>query len=233
MRLGVTRTESQLETLKERAAQVGIEIISLPVIETVSLPFEWPKDLAPEELDWLLFTSAKGVHSFFNCIQQTSVKLSNRTRIGTVGAKTGAAVTEYGRKVDFIPSDSYGEIFFTEWVDSAAKEGDTVLFARAEIVNFDPAPVMEKLKAHYFPLVCYQTLPRTIKSELIEDFSNDDYILFTAPSCVDSYQQQFNKPVAKPIAIGRSTAYAMNRLGWYGFITMKHAEVDNILEYLK
>ena len=233
LRLGVTRTKNQLQSLIEKATGTGVEVVPLPVIETQPIPFEWPEGLDEAGVGWLMFTSANGVHSFFNRMEQIGRSLSGRTRIGTVGRKTAEALNEHGHTADFLPSEPYGETFFTEWADAGTHTGETVMFARGEKINFDPRDIMTQLKAQYFPLVCYQTCPRPVESELIRPFSDNDYILFTAPSCVRSYQEQFDRPVARPVAIGRSTAAEMNHLGWNEVIIMEHADVDNILEYLK
>lgn len=232
LRLGVTRPPEQLTDLCLRAAGRNVTVVPLPLIASIDELFDWPDNLPVKNVDWVVFTSAQGVTSFFRRVEQLRLSLPDRTKYAVVGAKTARALTDLDRVVDFQPSDSYGQLLFEEFVDFIATPTDTVIYARAAEVNYDPAGLFERKGLTYVPIICYRTVSQTVESGSVAQLTNDDYILFTAPSTVDAYQEQFGKPLARPIAIGRSTAAQMNEYGWSGFITMKNADIDNVLEYL-
>lgn len=232
LRLAITRTSDQLTSLAERAAQRGVQVVPLPIIAIRQIPFPWPRDLKADRLDWVFFTSANGVVAFFTRLAELGIALCDRTKLAAVGKKTAVALENFGLTADFVPSDAYGQMLFEEYADNVAVKGETVVYARGAEVNFDPARLLLACGVTYVPLVCYETIGQAIEAETIAQLTGNDYILFTAPSTVDAYQEQFGKPLAKPIAIGRSTAAQMNQYGWFGFITMKRADINNILEYL-
>ncbi len=232
MRLGITRAQSQFDHLMDKAAIKGIELVSLPIIKTEAVNFDWPVRFETTGKVWIMFTSSNAVNYFFEQLDNLDGSLPDDYSIAAVGKKTAERVKQFGYSVSFIPSDTYGELLFTEFADHVAKAGDLVIFPRGEKVNFEPAEILDNAKIIYIPIVCYKTLKIDVSKEQTGQFKSDDYILFTAPSTVNAYHNQHGQPVAKPIALGRSTASAMNEFGWYGFVTMKKADIDTVLEYL-
>lgn len=232
MRLGITRSASQLNTIQTLAASRGIDIVPLPVIEICNLPFEWPAKLSPEKVDWLFFTSSSGVVSFFEQLIQLKLKLPREVGIGVIGDKTNLSLQQYGRSANFVPTKSYGKELFEEFVQTIANGDETVIYARALLVNYDPVTIFRAKHLKYYSIICYKTMEQKIDPELVTALSPNDYILFTAPSTIMAYQLQFGIPVAKPIAIGHATASEMNSLGWSRYTIMEKADIDLVMEHL-
>ena len=232
MRLGITRSANQLDTIRPLAVSRGIDIVPLPVIEIFHLPFEWPAKLSPEKVDWLFFTSSSGVVSFFERFMQLKLKLPNEVRIGAIGNKTSLSLQQFGRSADFVPTESYGKELFEEFVQTIANGYETVVYPRALQVNYDPVTVFRTKHLAYYSLICYKTMEQKIDPELVTALSPNDYILFTAPSTISAYQRQFGRPVAKPIAIGHATASKMNSLGWSRYTIMEKADIDHVMEHI-
>jgi uroporphyrinogen-III synthase len=230
VRIGVTRKSEQLSSLQAEAATKGIDVIPLPVTTSRPVAFRWPEGLDSGRIDWLFFTSANGVRFFFEGINGFEIMLGSNVKIGVVGSRTAMALTPYGFKPNFVPQGTHGKALFEEFIQSVAVEGESVVYARARQTNYNPAGLLKRANLGYWSLVCYETTPLPVEPKLVQEFSRDDYILFTAPSAVQSYQVQFGRPMARPVAIGRTTASAMNHCGWLGFITMKKADISNILE---
>ena len=231
-RLGITRSRSQLIELTHEAAGRGIEVIPLPVIATLTIPFDWPSDILPAQVDWIVFSSAVGVSSFFDRLSQLGITLSDMTRIAAVGEKTAEALKDRGCRVDHLPAESYGQILFEELAVSVVCKGQTVVYARAAEVNFDPAELFANQDINYRAIVCYETIPHKLNDGIVQKFSERDYILFTAPSTVRSYHEQFGPPTAKAIAIGNSTGSEMWKLGWAGFSWLSKPDINLVLEYI-
>ncbi|MBK7141714.1 MAG: uroporphyrinogen-III synthase [bacterium] len=231
-RLAVTRYPAQLAELAIHAAAKGIEVVPLPLISVQEIPFDWPEGLEISKIDWVFFSSANGVSAFLHRLDELGLRMPPTTRYAVVGSKTADALALNGLKVGFLPSDSYGELLFEEFAGRELRAGQTLLYARAREVNYDPSKLFAGRPVAYYAICCYETIAQPVTADAVARLTENDFILFTAPSTVDSYAQQYGMPVARPIAIGRSTASQMNQYGWFGFITMKHADITTILEYL-
>ena len=110
-RIGITRPEAQADSAIVRALELGAEPVLLPTIEILP-PDDWsPIDAALQhiaEYDWLIFTSANGVTSFFERLWQTGgdARRLGGVRIATIGPATAAAFANYHVRADLVP-DSY------------------------------------------------------------------------------------------------------------------------------
>lgn len=231
-RLGVTRTRTQLADIIAVAAARGIEVVPLPVICTPALPFDWPVGLAPETVDWIIFSSAVAVSSFFNRLKDLGITFPESASIAAVGDKTAQVLESFHREVDFVPTESYGQLLFEEMASTILKPGQTALYARASEVNYDPEDLFKQRGIIYFSVTCYETVQQEIPKDVVKEFSDSDYILFTAPSTVRSFHQQFGAPRAKAIAIGNSTSSEMWKLGWSVFSWLPKPDIKLVLEYL-
>ncbi len=232
LQLGVTRDESHLKGLANAAARRGVHLVALPVISVEPVSFVWPGNLDIDTVDWIIFTSANGVSAFFNRLSELKLQLSPDTKIAAVGDKTSIAISSYEHTTDFIPDAAYGKQLFHQLVASTPMEGTTVIYARGESINFDPAALFDIQRVNYFPLICYRTVAAPVPEATVGNFTTADYILFTAPSAVTAFNAQFGRPRARAIAIGKTTAGQMDAFNWSGFIVMDQPDIDTVLEYL-
>jgi uroporphyrinogen-III synthase len=231
-RLGVTRSRAQLAELAQEAASRGIEVIPLPVIATQTVAFDWPQNVDPKNVNWVVFSSAVGVTAFFERLKQLGLRLADSTLIAAVGDKTAGALQRFGHTANHVCAKPYGHILFEELAVSIIRPGQTVLYARAADVNFDPAELLAQHDIHYVSVVCYETIPQKVSEGVVQTLSDSDFILFTAPSTVRSYHEQFGPPTAKAIAIGNSTGSEMWKLGWAGFSWLSKPDINLVLEYI-
>lgn len=232
MRLGITRPADQLRTLADKAAAKGITLVPLPLLEIEPRLFDWPPVTASERVDWLAFTSANGVRTFFDCLEGQGAVLDSRVRTAVIGTRTAEALTERGYKADVISQLPYGESMFTDLALRLVHPKYTLVYARAEKVNYDPARLLASASIEYVPLICYRHVPAIPDRNIVDEFSPDDYILFTAPSTVQQFQQLFGKPAARPIAIGRTTGMAMVTAGWPPAAALPQPDVEAVLEFI-
>ena len=232
MRIAVTRDDTKLAGLKRRAALLDIEIMSLPFLRVEPLDYKFPADAQLEQVNWLLFTSSQAVRLFFERLRKEGVLIPHGVKIAVVGSKTAALVCEQGHTVDMIPSTAGSKALFEELLSSHAKENETIIYVRAENVSFDPEPLFREKNIKYIPLICYRTIIEQIDSEKARLLTPADYILFTSPSTVRAYGDQFGFPQARSIALGKTTADQMKELDWEVFDEMKTANIDTVLENL-
>ncbi len=232
VRVAITRGENELSSLAKSMASDGIEIIPWPLISTHAKQFEWPHDLNPEAIDWLVFSSRNGVRFFLDRLNELNISIQEKTRIAAVGKKTALALEDHSLRVNFVPETNTGEALFNQLVTTQVAEGETVVWARAAKVIFDPSLLMSKNAINYFPIVCYETTPVPLESKIVNEVCEKDSALFTSPSAVESFQQQYGQPGVKLIAIGRTTEAAMKRAGWSDITVMKEPDLNMIAEYV-
>ncbi|MEW5925442.1 MAG: uroporphyrinogen-III synthase, partial [Candidatus Zixiibacteriota bacterium] len=185
-RLAITRKPEQLDNIIQTARMRDVEIIPLPLLDCEYIKFNVDDDVM-NRLNWLFFTSANGVRSFFDRLNELNIPLSDRTKIGAVGKKTTVAIHEYGYDVDFTPSESYGKSLFLEFVTNIAAGNENVMFARAEKIVYDPEYLFNLAGLRYYSIICYKTTENEIPAGNINSLTTSDFILFTAPSAVRSY----------------------------------------------
>lgn len=230
MRIGVTRESSQLAELNLLARERGIELIAVPLIEIEQIPFVWPAQFCASSPNWVMFSSAAGVTSFFERLREMSVTLPSDVKFAAIGEKTADAIRTMGRNIDYVPSQSYGKVMFEEFVERIVTPKDVVLYPCASDIPYDPALLFSERGIEYIPLVCYATRSRELDPTVIENFDSCDYLLFTAPSAVRSYQEQFGQPRMHAVAIGNTTGSEMKRQGWIKYSALPSPDIKNILE---
>ena len=138
-RIVVTRDRRQAGELAEPLEELGAEVLLLPVIE-----IQPPADPGPLEraiacldtYDWLIFTSANGVHSYVEHLKDIR---SLRAKICAIGPATAAAVEALHIKVDRIPKEYVAESLL-EALASDDLAGKRVLLPRAAVAR-DLVPV--------------------------------------------------------------------------------------------
>ena len=232
MRLGVTRPADQLGELANLAAARGITIVPLPLFRIEPVAFDWPLPSARDGVDWLVFTSANGVSAFFDTLHGQGATIDPRIRIAVIGPKTAEALQPYRARAHYAGREAYGESLFSELASGLVHPAYTLVYARAEEISFDPEEILKAASINYIPLVCYRSVPLPLQRNLIDEFSADDYILFTAPSTVHQYQHLFGQPAARPVAIGRTTGSAMKAAGWRSAVALPRPEIEAVLECL-
>jgi uroporphyrinogen-III synthase len=229
-RVGITRSLPQLVDLIPLGHARGIEIVPLPIMTIRHVPFEWPSAVNGTGPDWLVFTSQHGVEAFFRRLTQLGRAIPNTTRIAAVGIRTAAALGQFGRTADLIPDEAYGDQLFDLLLERYVAPHQRVMYARGEEVNCDPATLFTGRGIPYFPIVCYAAEAGAISPNLPGSFGAGDYILFTAPSAVRAWHAQFGVPACQRLAIGRTTAQAMEGLGWSNVRILPTPDVGSILE---
>jgi uroporphyrinogen-III synthase len=230
MRLGITRTAEQLSELMAVAQRRGVEIVPLPLTEIEYLNPRLPEGFKLDSQDWVIFTSGNCVDAFQRVVEQRAIKLPAKFQIAAVGKKTQEAVEEAGWTVDYLPSEPYGKLLFEQFIARHQSTKCRVIYARAEHVNLDPDVLFESAGIEYLPLVCYRTLSRKIDSKTIDGLTSADAILFTAPSAVRAFAEQFGKPRARVIAIGGTTAAQIEKLDWGKPSIMPEPDIEKVLE---
>jgi uroporphyrinogen III methyltransferase/synthase len=134
-RVLVTRPRPQAEAMARRLEQLGAVPVLLPVVE-VGPPADWSGvDQALAALgsyQWLVFTSANGVHAFLNRLRQAGrdLRALGPVRLAAIGPRTAEALRGCHLEPDLVPA-----VFRSEELAAALAErvrGQRVLLARAD-----------------------------------------------------------------------------------------------------
>ncbi|MFH2050072.1 MAG: uroporphyrinogen-III synthase [bacterium] len=233
MRIGITRHAASLAALIQQGMESGFEIIPLPVTEIKMIPFTWPEELQTEAPNWIIFTSANAVDAFFTRLDELKIKIPYTTKYAAISDKTSDSLRIKGHQVSLQSFKPYGDSLFQALTKDILQAGDVVAYPRAKKIVNDPEMMFKQAEIKYFPIICYQTDTSFLDNTLAERFEKKDFILFTAPSAVNSYHQQYGVPVAQLVAIGNTTAEQMSALGWQNISILPRPDINQILEYVK
>lgn len=193
-RIVVTRTREQAGSLSRELADLGADVVELPVIRIAP-----PDDkvafaeavIHSHEYDWLVFTSPNGVERFFDAFFATyeDARSLGNPRIAVIGDATARKVREYRFGVDLVP-----ETFVAEGLVEAFKEQSlenlTVLWVRAEDARDVLYHGLTALGAIVDECVAYKTVPETEDpTGAAERLRTEgaDLITFTSSSTVEHF----------------------------------------------
>jgi uroporphyrinogen III methyltransferase/synthase len=221
----ITRTLEQAPEFARLLEASGAEVLSFPTIQILP-PADWvATDRALEELtsyDWLLFTSVNGVSAFFNRLKTRGmdVRELKGIRIGAIGPKTSARLTNAGLKVDAFP-DEYRAEALADVIGQV--KGCRVLLARATEARDILPKTLEARGAQVTIAPVYRTvktrhLADEVKKRLLAQ--EIDAVTFTSSSTVSGFMQHFTTKERRHIfektkaaAIGPITAGTLKEYG--------------------
>jgi uroporphyrinogen III methyltransferase/synthase len=134
-RVLITRPRHQAAEWVRHLEELGAVVSVLPTVE-VREPADWgPVDRALQRLgeyQWLVFTSANGVHALIRRLRQGrgDLRAFGPLRLAVIGPATADALRSYHLEPDLIPPE-----FYSESLAAALKErvrGQRILLARAD-----------------------------------------------------------------------------------------------------
>ncbi len=134
-RVLVTRPRHQAGDMVRRLEQLGAVVSVMPTVE-VKPPADWaPVDRVIADLaryQWLVFTSANGVHFFLRRLRQIDrdVRALGPVKLAVIGPATADALREYHLEPDLIPPEYRSESLAAVLKERAA--GQRILLARAD-----------------------------------------------------------------------------------------------------
>ena len=200
-RIVVTRRTEQ-HHFSARLAELGADVLEVPTIKLVN-PTE--KDaivdclLELNSYDWLVFTSANGVTSFFDIFFRRFQDLRDigGARIAAVGPATAAKLRELHLQVDLQP-----EKFTAKDVAAAFKkyqdiENVKMCLLRAEVANKELPQALQEEGAIVDDIAIYKTVsemedPTGAGERLLADGA--DWVTFTSSSTVEHFHARFDLP---------------------------------------
>lgn len=223
-RVLITRPRRAGEDLAERLQALGAIPLLFPAIDIRSpedpRPLEEAARQAPA-FDWILFTSANGVHAFMQALQSTggSPRDLARARLGAIGPATARALQRYGLTVDYLPP-----VYLSEAMAEGLEEvrGRRILLPRADIARRDLAERLRARGAEVVEVTAYRVVlggdPEALQGILTP---RPHRVTFTSPSTARALAELLERlpealrPADLPaVCIGPITAAEARALGF-------------------
>ena len=187
-RIVVTRAREQASGLVERLRDLGAEPLECPAISIAPLQDFSQLDAAIahlESYDWVIFTSANGVHAFATRLDAVGMEVSTlyACKIGAIGPATREALHSVGCKLAFMP-DTYVAEAIVEQIEGV--EGSRILLPRADIARQTLATGLRERGAHVDEVAAYRTVHAGGGTSLAALLSTNsiDAVTFTSSSTV-------------------------------------------------
>ncbi len=135
-RVLVTRPRHQAGEMVHRLIELGAVPFTLPTVEIRAISDWGPVDRAISSMrqyDWLVFTSANGVHAFLGRIEALGLDLRvlGHLRLAAIGPKTAEALRQYHLKADLVPARFQSEDL-ADALKGQIRPEQRVLLARAD-----------------------------------------------------------------------------------------------------
>lgn len=170
----VTRSASQSQTFVQQLQGAGATVMDMPALEILP-PSTWhPLDQAIDQIDqidWLILTSANGVHHFFERLlhQGKDGRSLASLKIAVVGRKTAASLQKRGLVPDLIPPDFVADALLENFPGSETMDGMRILFPRVETGGREVLVAQLKAKgATVVEVPAYQSrCPQSVSPQIV------------------------------------------------------------------
>ncbi|WP_209122000.1 uroporphyrinogen-III synthase [Alkalihalobacillus sp. BA299] len=191
--IGITRAQEQSRSLIQRIEALGGTAVAVPL-----LAFQAAKDKRKildkltqlHTYDWIILTSANGVHFFLKDVQETNMlSILESKKIAVVGRKTSAVLQDYGIEANLLPKNFVAEDLLQE-LQANLHKTSRVLIVKG---NLSRDVIYEGLKRNGFSvdeITVYETIENEEAEEKLLQVLTEqklDYFTFTSPSSVNHF----------------------------------------------
>jgi uroporphyrinogen III methyltransferase/synthase len=210
----VTRARAQASDLAAQLSALGADVIEAPAIRVELRPENLPLESAGSRWDWIVFTSANGVQSFFQGLRAIGrdARVLGTTRIAAVGTATGEELAARGVVPDFIPSKATSAALADE---IEGVRGARILLPVSNLTDDRLAGSLRARGGLVEQLTAYETCPEPLDDGLLEAVSAADAVTFTSASTASNLRSALGATAlaasAKLISIGPETSAAVRR----------------------
>ncbi len=203
----VTRSREQASALSSRLEALGAETVEFPVIKPVARPVDGDIAHAIDTLsgyDWVVFTSANGVSSFFAQLesQGKDARAFGGAKVCAIGPATAAALKGHGIVADIVPPRFVAESVAETLEGCDVGSGSRVLVLRAAVAREALIETLREAGADVDVVAVYDT----VKPQADEQVSllkqrleagEIDAVTFTSSSTVRNFCDLIGDAVGK------------------------------------
>jgi uroporphyrinogen-III synthase len=227
-RIVVTRTRDQASELSARLQALGADVVEIPVIRIsheVSKPALADVLLEFGSYDWMVFTSANGVHHFFQEFHRVfdDIRSLGLIRLACIGEATAKALREEHLKVECMPPVATAEALAAALVETGSLDSAKVLVVTGNLNRDLLVTQLEAARAIVDTLQVYKTEAVDLTDDAAAaDFRRRgaDAVLFASSSSATCWVEQgpllaVGPQGMRPMngSIGPQTSATMRKVG--------------------
>lgn len=235
VRVEVTGTEHFTELMQTKLLQMGAEVVRTPCLRIHPTLENVPETFAPYK--WLAFTSANGVHLFFDEMKMRHMDLRAFAgkKFAVIGDGTARALNEHGIFADFVPSVYTSCVFGKELGDLLHGKEESVLILRAKEGSPELTRKLQDAGVTFSDIAIYET--GTFAGGEIEKRTQKescDYITFSSAAGVRAYMREHVMDEhAMPVCIGPATAGQFEKLSDRHYLMPDIHTADGMAEIIQ
>jgi uroporphyrinogen III methyltransferase/synthase len=244
-RIVVTRPRAQASSFTAKLEALGANVVEAPAI-SIEPPEDYgPLDRALRELtsfDWVIFTSANGVHAFFERRRQASAEIPlSGVRFAAIGPATAGVLEreEPSIHADVVPDRYVAEDVFRVLNDKESLSGKRILLPRASIAREALPDLLRDAGATTVVVTAYRTEPALESIERavrLAESGDIDLVTFTSGSTVRSFFDVAKARGKTPrlsiacASIGPITTSVLREVGVAPVVEAKEHTADGLVE---
>lgn len=222
----------------------------MPAIKTITITEENEVESFAESLDkmhevggeqWILFTTPKGVESFFSLLAVIKRDIrqlySMGIKFGVVGNATRIELRLHGIEADYMPEVYCGEELAIGLLKRFGQNPYVTLY-RAKDATKDIVEVLADNQIAYQDVAVYHTVSLANEDLLTRigtgvENQTIDYVMFTSASCVKAFTACLTMDYTKikAVCIGEQTAATASKYGMQVRVS-KMATIDSMIDAL-
>jgi|SRR5690625_478292 len=234
----VTRAEHQAEEFADQIKQHGGKPYIVPLLKISRIVDRNYLEILEniEQYEWIFFTSANGVHCFFQIWKNKfGMRELSHHKFAVVGRKTNEVLQEYGYEASFIPSIYNADTMATEFLKEI-KPKRPILLIRGKQARHVLPQAFTKLDINYDCLVVYEASVNNDSKDSLNKglhYNHLDYITFTSPSTIEAFFsliEDVKEIEGKGIVcIGTTTARKAAEKGLSHIILPEHFTIEGMI----
>lgn len=247
-RVVVTRAQEQAGEFTRLLEERGASVLEVPCIKIAPPTRREPLIEAVAGIgcyDWIIFTSANGVTSFFDYffLAFDDLRDLGAVRLAAVGPATAERLRALRLKVDLMPKEYVAKQIAKALIEYQSLENVRILLLRAEVANPELPMLLEARGAIVDDVAVYRTVAET------EDGSGDaarllergaDWITFTSGSTVENFNARFGLadllrrfPQTRLGSIGPETTKALTALSLSPAVEASPHTIEGLTETME
>ncbi|SFA68825.1 uroporphyrinogen-III synthase [Lentibacillus halodurans] len=237
-RILITREESQAKEFSRQVSQHGgipVEVPLLNIFCKCNKDNIWMIQNL-ERYQWIFFTSANGVHCFFQLLNEYSMHpLLSKSKFAVVGRKTAHVLEKFGYRAEFIPTTYSAEAMTKEFFTMYSSMEEPVLLVQGNWSRNILPDWFQEQGICFQALEVYETSYHfTVSGQLNQLLSQNhiDVVTFTSPSSVDAFMEMkevwchHDLPIA---CIGTTTEQRASAYGLTNLIVPDEFTIEGML----
>lgn len=234
----VTREKNQAQDFADKIKHFGGNPYIVPLLKVSHVDSKNHLKILEnlQQYEWIFFTSAHGVHCFFESWKRSlGARRLTHQKIAVVGTKTNEVLKAYGYQATFIPSTYNAETMAREFL-SEYNPKKTILLVRGKLASPILPDIFTKAAISYDCLTVYETYVNDESKELLIEslhYSHLDYITFTSPSTVDAFFSLIENvdqlEGKKIVCIGTTTETSAKEKGLSNILVPQHFTIEGMI----